>query len=242
MGSNPSHFKGCDDCPVENVSWDDAQKYLAKLNLRTGGRFGYRLLSEAEWEYMARGVTRADAPSTAFWWGNEIDPSLANYDGRYAYNNGKEGEYRQWTTPVGTFKANPFGIFDVHGNVCEWVQDMWHNDYTGAPSDGTAWTTGGDQSRRVLRGGSWGINPGSCARPSATGAWPAIATTTATCVSPGRFRDNGSLSLCPLSQSEVKSSQEATLSPPDVPNPILCVLPQMSNSYCLPGRAGGLAW
>jgi formylglycine-generating enzyme required for sulfatase activity len=160
MGSNPSYFKGCDDCPVETVSWDDAQKYLAELNRRTGGKFGYRLLSEAEWEYMARGVTRADAPSTAFWWGNEIDPSLANYDGNYAYNNGPKGQYRKKTTPVGTFKANPFGIYDVHGNVWEWVQDVWHGDYAGAPSDGTAWTTSGDQTRRVLRGGSWNNYPG----------------------------------------------------------------------------------
>ncbi|MFN9031082.1 MAG: formylglycine-generating enzyme family protein, partial [Betaproteobacteria bacterium] len=68
-------------------------------------------------------------------------------------------EYRQKTTPVGTFKANPFGIYDVHGNVWEWVQDVWHGDYTGAPVDGSAWTTGRDQSRRVLRGGSWGIDP-----------------------------------------------------------------------------------
>jgi formylglycine-generating enzyme required for sulfatase activity len=160
MGSNPSKFNSCHDCPVESVSWDDAQRYLAELNRRTVGKLGYRLLSEAEWEYMARGVTRADAPSTAFWWGNEIDPSLANYDGNYTYNNGKKGEYRQRTTPVGTFKANPFGAYDAHGNVHEWVQDVWHENYTGgAPLDGTAWTVGGNQNWRVLRGGSWKDNP-----------------------------------------------------------------------------------
>ncbi len=154
MGSNPSKFKGCDDCPVENVTWDDAQQYLAELNRRTGGRFGYRLLSEAEWEYMARGVTRADAPSLPFWWGTTSDSSLANHRGDIAYNNGPTGPSRRKTTPVGTFKANAFGVYDVHGNVSEFVQDVWSEDYKDAPSDGSAWMSG-DPLFRKLRGGSW---------------------------------------------------------------------------------------
>jgi formylglycine-generating enzyme required for sulfatase activity len=99
--------------PVINVSWDDATAYCAWLSQQTG--HAYRLPSEAEWEYAARAGT-----TSAFWWGNQIDPSLANYDGNYTYANGPKGEYRERTLPVESFQPNPFGLYQVHGNVWEW--------------------------------------------------------------------------------------------------------------------------
>ena len=140
--------------PVINVSWNDAQAYVAWLSKRTGGT--YRLLSEAEREYVARAGT-----STPFWWGKSITPKQANYDGNTVYEGGgTEGEHRAQTVPVDSFAANPWGLFNVHGNVWEWTQDCWNDTYASAPSDGSALTTG-DCSRRVLRGGSWGFNPGN---------------------------------------------------------------------------------
>jgi formylglycine-generating enzyme required for sulfatase activity len=136
MGGSPSRFSMCGaDCPVENVSWNDVQEFVRRLNQQTGQR--YRLPSEAEWEYAARAGT-----TTAYFWGDAFDSRRTN--------NGRQ------TIRVGSFEGNAFGLHDMHGNVLEWVQDAWHNDYVGAPSDGSAWTAGGDQSRRVLRGGSWG--------------------------------------------------------------------------------------
>jgi formylglycine-generating enzyme required for sulfatase activity len=136
MGSNPSRFSACGpDCPVERVSWNDAQEFVRRLSQRTGQN--YRLPSEAEWEYAARAGT-----TTAYFWGDAFDTGRAN-------NN------RSQTVRVGSYGANAFGLHDMHGNVWEWVQDVWHDNYAGAPSDGSAWVTGGDQARRVLRGGSW---------------------------------------------------------------------------------------
>ncbi len=137
--------------PVINVSWNDAKAYIAWLSNKTGKT--YRLLSESEWEYTARAGT-----ATPFWWGSSISTSQANYDGDYTYNNGPKGEDRQRTVPVDSFAANPFGLYNVHGNVYQWVEDCYHDSYAGAPVDGTAVTTG-DCSRRVLRGGSWYLNP-----------------------------------------------------------------------------------
>jgi formylglycine-generating enzyme required for sulfatase activity len=137
MGSNPSGFRTCGpDCPVENVSWYDAQEFVRRLSQRTGQN--YRLPSEAEWEYAARAGT-----TTAYFWGDAFDTGRAN-------NN------RSQTVRVGSYGANAFGLHDLHGNASEWVQDVWHDNYAGAPSDGSTWVTGGDQARRVLRGGSWG--------------------------------------------------------------------------------------
>ena len=130
--------------PVINVNWEDAQAYVRWLSERTGAE--YRLPSESEWEYAARGGT-----TTPFHTGATISTDQANYDG-----SGRRGEYRGRTTPAGTFAPNAFGLYDVHGNVWEWVQDCWHDDYRGAPSDGTAWEHGGDY---VLRGGSWNDAP-----------------------------------------------------------------------------------
>ena len=143
---------GRGDRPVIGVSWKDAQEYVGWLSGETG--FEYRLLSESEWEYVARGGTRGP-----FHYGETISTSQANYDGRYTYGSGRKGRFRERTTPVGSFSPNGFGLHDVHGNVLEWVEDCWHADYEGAPTDGGAWTVGGDCDRRVLRGGSWSYGP-----------------------------------------------------------------------------------
>jgi formylglycine-generating enzyme required for sulfatase activity len=137
--------------PVINVSWDDAKAYVAWLSRKTGKT--YRLLSEAEREYVTRAGT-----TTPFWWGSSISMSQANYNGNYAYGGGAKGEYRAKTLPVDTFQPNPWGLYQVHGNVWEWVEDCWNDSYRGAPSDGSAWTSG-DCSRGVVRGGSWDLDP-----------------------------------------------------------------------------------
>jgi len=145
-------FRQGDDHPVVGVTWFDARLYVQWLSAQTGQH--YRLPSEAEWEYACRAGTK-----TAFSFGDDINTSLANYDGNYTYNGSPKGEYRQGTTRVGEFPPNPWGLFDMHGNVWEWVQDTVHDTYEGAPNTGQAWEQGGDQSRRILRGGSWLYNP-----------------------------------------------------------------------------------
>jgi formylglycine-generating enzyme required for sulfatase activity len=145
-------FAQTDLHPVVGVTWGDAQRYVAWLGERTGQR--YRLPSEAEWEYACRAGTR-----TAFSFGDAIDTTRANYDGNFTWNGGARGEYRRGTTPVTLFAPNPWGLHDMHGNVWEWVQDVMHDSYEGAPLDGSAWETGGDRARRILRGGSWLYNP-----------------------------------------------------------------------------------
>ena len=127
--------------PVVRVDWRDAKAYVAWLSRTTGHT--YRLLSEAEWEYAARAGMKTR-------WGCGADPSCLDDVAWYAGNS------RKLTYPVGSKRANAFGLHDVHGNLWEWVEDCWHPNYHGAPSDGSAWTSGGDCSRRVLRGGSWG--------------------------------------------------------------------------------------
>ena len=138
--------------PVIEVSWEDAKRYVEWLSRKTGEE--YRLLSEAEWEYVARAGTTGP-----FHYGWTIATEQANYDGNYSYGTGTKGEYRRRTVRVGSFGANGFGLHDVHGNVWEWVEDCWHGDYSGAPDDGSAWTSGGDCGRRVVRGGSWYSKP-----------------------------------------------------------------------------------
>ena len=134
-----------------NVSWNDAQAYLRWLSRKGGAE--YRLLSEAEWEYAARAGT-----TTPFYFGSTISPDQANYDGNYTYGSGRKGVYREKTVPVGSFPSNAFGLYDVHGNVWEGVEDCYNGSYAGAPGDGAAWMTG-DCSVRVLRGGAWIGNP-----------------------------------------------------------------------------------
>lgn len=145
-------FPQTDSHPVVGVTWDDARQYAAWLARRTG--LPYRLPSEAEWEYACRAGTR-----TAFSFGDEISTNLANYDGNQSYNNSPAGVFRQGTTAAGTFPPNRWGLYDMHGNVWEWVQDRLHDNYEGAPLTGVAWEEGGDPGRRVLRGGSWLYNP-----------------------------------------------------------------------------------
>ena len=145
-------FAQGDDHPVVCVTWNDAQAYIRWLN-RISGK-NYRLFSEAEREYAARGGTQ-----TAFWWGDTINPSQANYYGKVSYNGGPTGQYRKATVPVNSFSANPFGLYNVHGNVWEWTQDCWHETYADAPTDGSAWTTGCNENTWVLRGGAWNVSP-----------------------------------------------------------------------------------
>ena len=138
--------------PVINVSWNDiTTEYLPWLSRKTGKT--YRLLSEAEWEYAARAGT-----STPFSTGRTITPEQANFDGNYTYAGSAKGVYRRRTVEVGTYQPNSFGLYDMHGNVWEWLQDCWNGSYQSAPTDGSAWTTG-DCGSRVLRGGSWGSLP-----------------------------------------------------------------------------------
>jgi formylglycine-generating enzyme required for sulfatase activity len=143
---------GRDRRPVINVSWDEAKLYVDWLSAKTGKH--YRLLSEAEREYVTRAGT-----TTPFWWGSSITPKQANYNGNHRFDDCEKGEYRKRTVPVDSFEANPWGLFDVHGNVCEWCEDLWHDNYNGAPTDGSAWLQGGDGNRRVGRGGSWYDHP-----------------------------------------------------------------------------------
>ena len=140
MGNNPSYFYGCDDCPVEWVSWNDAQKFIKKLNEKEGTD-KYRLPTEAEWEYATRAGTK-----TRYSFGND-ESKL----GEYAWYT-KNSDVK--THPVGQKEPNPWGLYDMHGNVWEWVQDRWHYDYNGAPTDGSAWESGSFDSR-VTRGGGW---------------------------------------------------------------------------------------
>jgi formylglycine-generating enzyme required for sulfatase activity len=129
-------FSGCDDCPVERVTWNEVQSFIQKLN-ELGDGFLYRLPSEAEWEYACRAGSARDTAGY-------LD-ALAWYDA----NSGRR------THPVGQKQPNAFGLYDMHGNVWEWVQDYWHPNYDGAPADGSAWLSGGDTTKRVMRGGSW---------------------------------------------------------------------------------------
>ena len=142
MGNNPSKFKG-DERPVECVSWNDAVEFCQRLSGQTGKE--YRLPSEAEWEYACRAGT-----TTKYYFGDDITSDLANYDGNV-------GE----TTSVGQYSPNAFGLYDMHGNVWEWCQDKWHDNYQDAPNDGRAWVSG-DISIFVLRGGSWDGFPRYC--------------------------------------------------------------------------------
>lgn len=158
MGKNPSYFKGNEMLPVENVSWDDAQAFIKKLNEKTG--LNYRLPSEAEWEYAAR----EGGKKVRFGNGKDIaDPTEMNFNASEQYKQpySRVGEYCQKTTPVDHFPPNALGLHDMSGNVWEWCEDRWHDNYQGAPADGSAWITG-DNDRRVCRGGSWDFNPEYC--------------------------------------------------------------------------------
>jgi formylglycine-generating enzyme required for sulfatase activity len=165
LDPDPSRFKG-NRRPVERVSWDDATEFCQRLSQRTERT--YRLPSEAEWEYACRAGT-----TTPFHFGETLSDDLANYaaqdeeiDGtlyKGAYGRGISGQSRQETTEVGQFPANPFGLYDMHGNVLEWCEDDYHRDYNSAPDDGSAWIdVDRTNTHRLLRGGSWTLNPRHC--------------------------------------------------------------------------------
>jgi formylglycine-generating enzyme required for sulfatase activity len=146
MGSNPSSFSDCgDDCPVDQVSWEDAQQFIRKVNEITGKN--HRLPTEAEWEYAARAGT-----TTPFYTGTCLGTNRANYNGEYPLPGCANGEYRKKTLPVGSFSPNPWGLYDMHGNVGEWCQD-WYGEYPSQAVTDPAGPTSG--SARVLRGGGW---------------------------------------------------------------------------------------
>jgi formylglycine-generating enzyme required for sulfatase activity len=154
LNPDPAYFKGVNR-PVEQVSWEEAMEFCRRLSQRTN--LFYTLPSEAQWEYACRAGTK-----TPFAFGDTLTPDISNYDGNSAYGSGPKGQYRQETTKVGSFAANAWGLQDMHGNLWEWCLDHWHDDYRGAPDDGSAWVTGGDQTERLLRGGCWVSNPRSC--------------------------------------------------------------------------------
>jgi len=160
---DPSEFKG-DKLPIDQVSWHDAVEFCDRLSSHTGR--DYRLPTEAEWEYACRAGT-----TTPFHFGETITTDLANYDGKDhldgkwsgSYGQGPKGEYRQETTPVDHFAiANAFGLCDMHGNVWEWCFDQCHENYEVAPINGNVWLANGDETGRVLRGGSWSDAPKQC--------------------------------------------------------------------------------
>lgn len=176
MGFNPSRSKGARR-PVERVSWKEAVEFCQKLSQKSGK--DYRLPSEAEWEYACRAGT-----TTPFYFGETITTGLANYRGTDVdyegrtypgadavykkttypgyYASGPKGEFREQTTDVGNFPPNTFGLYDMHGNVWEWCQDTSHDNYEGAPADGSAWIDEDNNYSRIIRGGSWDVIPRSC--------------------------------------------------------------------------------
>ncbi|BBD62038.1 serine/threonine protein kinase [Nostoc sp. HK-01] len=152
LDSTPANVKGANR-PVEQVSWEDAVEFCARLCQKTGRK--YRLPSEAEWEYACRAKT-----TTPFYFGETLLPSLANYNNSSLYS-ADPGNHWQ-TTIVGSFPANAFGLYDMHGNVWEWCGDHWHENYQGAPVDGNVWLSNNDFKSRVIRGGSWKSSPRLC--------------------------------------------------------------------------------
>ncbi len=136
IGENPSDVVG-ENCPVDGVSWEDAQKFIKKLNEINNTK--YRLPSEAEWEYACRANT-----STRYYFGDDITIEQVNYGAKISCRN----------SPVGFQPANGFGLYDMHGNVFEWCEDSWHDNYDGAPTDGSAWVDA-NTDHKVYRGGGW---------------------------------------------------------------------------------------
>lgn len=154
LDPDPSRFMGRHH-PVEQVTWHEAMEFCARLSAYT--KKLYTLPSESQWEYACRAGT-----NTPFYFGETLATSQANCNGRVALRSGIKGTYRKVTTDVGSFPPNDFGLYDLHGNVLEWCRDRWHDNYEGAPADGSAWTVGGDEHFRLLRGGAWSLNPEYC--------------------------------------------------------------------------------
>ena len=137
--------------PVIGIRWDDANAYVVWLSQKTSRP--YRLPSEAEREYVTRAGT-----TTSFWMGASISSHDANYDGEFAFGGGPKGEFRKKTVPVDSFEPNPWGFYQMMGNIYEWTEDCYHKTYDGAPTDGSAWISG-DCNRMVFRGGAWLLAP-----------------------------------------------------------------------------------
>jgi formylglycine-generating enzyme required for sulfatase activity len=156
MGRNPSYFKNAGgDAPVEQVSWGDCQAFVKRLCRMEGAPEGtYRLLTEAEWEYACRGGTQ-----TAFCYGDDLDASLANFNGDQPYGKGGKGEVRQGTVRVGSFQPNAFGLYDMHGNVWEWCQDGFGEYVSGPVTDPLGHASG---NAGVSRGGGWDFSAKDC--------------------------------------------------------------------------------
>jgi formylglycine-generating enzyme required for sulfatase activity/predicted Ser/Thr protein kinase len=163
MGNNPSQFKG-NNRPVENVSWNNAVEFCKKLSQTTGK--DYRLPSEAQWEYACRAGT-----TTPFHFGETITTDLANYNSNETYREAPKGKYREQTTDVGSFSPNAFGLYDMHGNVWEWCENIWHDNYNCAPTDGSTWNSGEAKDTGVLRGGSWYSIPLNCRSANRDFSW-----------------------------------------------------------------------
>lgn len=152
-GENPSNFKNCGgNCPVEQVSWDDVQNFIKKLNQITGKN--YRLPTEAEWEYACRAGT-----TTPFSFGKCLSTDQANYDGDCPLKGCSKGKYREKTVPVASFSPNDWGLYDMHGNVYEWCQDWFGNYPSGSVTDPGCFSSG---SNRVIRSGGWANCAGGC--------------------------------------------------------------------------------
>jgi formylglycine-generating enzyme required for sulfatase activity/predicted Ser/Thr protein kinase len=156
IGINNSHFGGSLQLPIESVSWNEAKAFCDKLAERTNK--AYSLPSEAQWEYACRANTK-----TPFYFGQKISADLANYDASSYYDTyGVRGKERKTTTNVGTFLPNSFGLYDLYGNVWEWCLDTWHQNYNGAPKDGSAWVEKTNNNYRMVRGSSWKDYAASC--------------------------------------------------------------------------------
>ena len=153
LSGGTSRVEQGDNYPMVFVSWNEAQEFTEKLNAMNDG-YLYRLPTEAEWEYACRAGT-----TTEFAFGDSLSSDQANFDGSHPYGGAGKGVYRHGATPVGSFQPNAWGLYDMHGNVYEWVQDWYHDSYTGAPNDGSAWLSGGD--KRVIRSGAYGSNAGN---------------------------------------------------------------------------------
>ena len=142
--------------PLVLVSWNDAKAYVAWLSKKTNQT--YRLLSESEWEYSARACRSAACGDWTFWFGDVINPDLANYDWRYSYAGGRKAQTPRKPQPTNTFGPNSFGLFNMAGNVAQWVEDCWNSNLRDLPGDGSA-RISGDCSAHVIRGGSWNDDP-----------------------------------------------------------------------------------
>ena len=154
LDPNPSKFKAKLH-PVEKISWFDAIEFCQRLSKKTGRK--YRLPSEAEWEYAVK--ARSNTP---FYFGPNITSKLANFNGRFPYLEYESyAQFRNKTTRVGSFPPNAFGLYDMHGNVWEWCDDNWHNNYSGAPTDGRVWRSD-DNTQHIMRGGSWIADAQTC--------------------------------------------------------------------------------